>query len=112
MMVAHTVREGYARTFLATWVLAAGDVGDPLRYPGAADRTVQISGTFGGATVTLEGSLDGSNWLPLTDAKGAEIIVTAAALEAITELVMYVRPVVTGGAGTTVTVTLLMRTTL
>lgn len=106
-----TFVDGEGRTTIATWVLGAGDDGYPVRYAGAADRTVQIVGTFGGATVTLQGSLDGTNWATLTDAQGNAISVTSAALEAVTELVRYIRPVVTGGSGTDVTVLLLMRVT-
>lgn len=83
----------------------AGDTGAPTW--GCSNGV----GTFGGATVTLQGSLDGTNWATLTDAQGNAISVTSAALEAVTELVRYIRPVVTGGSGTDVTVLLLMRVT-
>jgi hypothetical protein len=110
-----TVTEGEARTFIATWTnLSTGDVGEPIRYAGAADRTVQVFGDFGGATVTLEGTLEQvpTTWLPLNDAQGNPIEITEARLEAITELVRQVRPVVAGGTGTAVTVMMLMRQTI
>jgi len=111
--IAPTIIDAEAQITIATWAgLATGDDGASIRYGGAADRTVQIVGTFGGATVTMQGSLDGTNWASLTDVQGNAIAVTAAALESITELVRYIRPVVTGGSGVSVTVMLLMRRTM
>lgn len=106
------ITDGEAQTVIATWSgMTGGDDGAPVRYAGAADRTAQVVGTFNGATVTLQGSLDGSNWASLTDAQGNAIAMTSAGLEAVTELVRYVRPVVTGGSGASITVMLMMRTT-
>lgn len=112
--IAATVAEGEARTFIVQWVLGAGDTGKPISYPGAADRTVQIFGTFGGATVAMQGTLELSptTWLPVTDAQGNAISATSNTLEAITELVRWIRPSVAGGTGTAVTILLLMRTTI
>jgi hypothetical protein len=111
--IAAVIVDGDARSYIVTWPgLAAGDTGSAVRYSGAADRTVQIFGTFGGATVALQGSLDGTHWSPLTDAQGTAIAATADALEIVTELVRFVRPAVTGGSGVSVTVILLMRTTI
>ena len=108
-----TLLDAEAQITIATWTgLETGDDGAAIRYGGAADRTVQIIGTFGGATVTMQGSIDGTNWATLTDAQGNAIAATAAALEAITELVRFIRPIVTGGAGVSVTVLLLMRRTI
>jgi len=107
-----SVAEGPAQSFIATWSgLATGDVGAPIDYVGHADRTVQVVGAFGGASVSLEGSLNGSHWSPLTDAQGNVISFTAAGIEAVTEMVLYIRPKVVGGAGTSVTVMLMMRKT-
>lgn len=108
------ITDGEGRTVIVRWALGPGDTGRPVRYGGAADRTVQIIGTFGGATVSMEGTLEdtATTWMPLTDAQGNAISATANALEAITELVRQIRPVVTGGTGTNVTVLLLMRLTM
>ena len=107
------VVEGDSRTFIATWNLSNGDTGAPIRYAGAVERTVQIIGTFGGATVSLEGTLElvPTTWLPVTDVQGSVISKTSAALETITELVRHIRPVVTGGSGSAITVLLMMRST-
>lgn len=100
--------------YLATWVLAQGEVGVPLSYTEAADRTIQVTGTFGGATVVLEGSLepDPINYATLTDPQGNGLSFSAAKIEAVSEVVNHIRPRVIGGDGTTsLTCTLLLRRT-
>lgn len=101
---------GVRGVYLATWAsMGNADTGAAVALGGGYDRSVQIEGTFGGATVTLQGSNDGSNWETLTDPQGNGIAKTAAALEAVTELTRYVRAITSGGAGTSVTVTMLIR---
>lgn len=96
---------------LITWTLANGDTGEPLEGVDFADRTVQISGTFGAAgSCTIEGSNDGAAWFALTDPQGNAITKTAAGLEVIEEGPRYLRPNVTAGDGTTnLTITLWAR---
>lgn len=91
--------------------LANGDSGAAITMPGSADRAVQITGTFGaGGTVVIEGTIDGTNYVTLTDPQGNAISKTAAAIEAISEIVSQIRPRVTAGDGTTaLTVTMIMR---
>lgn len=89
--------------------MTTNDVGAPVELPTFADRTAQMEGTFNGATVDLKGSLDGTNYRSLTDPQGNAISKTAAALEAVTEIVRYIRPEVSGGTTPSVTVTVLMR---
>lgn len=102
-------------TCLLTWTsLDSDDSGDPadmLDYP---SMTVAVSGTFGAAgSVTVQGSLDGTNWFAMTDAQGNAITKTSAGIEEIVEAPRYVRPLVTGGDGTTsLTVKILCRRVL
>jgi hypothetical protein len=86
-----------------TWSgLLNGDDGSPATFHDYPDRTVQFLGTFGtGGSITLEGSNNGTNWLPLTDPQGNAITKTAAAIEAVTETPRFIRPIVTAGDGTT-----------
>ena len=87
---------GDARLF--TWEgLTTGDVGTSLTYSGFRDRTVQVVGTFGGATAVLEGSNDGENWKTLTDPQGNPLSFNAAGLETVMEAPLFMRPAVTGG---------------
>lgn len=91
-----------------TWAnLTTGDTGDPVDYRAYTDRAVQVTGTFGGATVTIEGTIDGTNYATLTDPQGNALSITAAKIEQVAETVVKIRPAVTGGSGTSVTVSLL-----
>lgn len=87
-----------------TWTLTTADhTGDAIAYEDYADRTVQFTGTFGGATVVWEGSLDNTNFFTLTDPQTSPISKTAAALEAVTEAVNFARPRLSVvGAGATI----------
>ena len=100
---------------VTTWSpLAAGDSADPINLGVYSDRTVQVDGTFGGATVVLEGSLepDPINYATLTDPQGNGLSFSAAKIEAVSEVVNHIRPRVIGGDGTTsLTCTLLLRRT-
>lgn len=68
------------------------------------DLSVQVTGTFGGATVVLQGSNDGSTWATLTDHAGNAVSFTAAGLKSVAEATAYVRPLLSGGSGSTITV--------
>lgn len=96
--------------------LLQGDTGRGFELPQFADRSVQVSGTFGGATVTFEGTNEGTavsgatNYTTLTDPQGNAISKTSAAIEQIEEITRFFRPKVTGGDGTTsLTVTMLCK---
>lgn len=100
----------YHGVVLASWSgLLNGDDGAPLEAVGHADKTVQITGTFGvGGTIVIEGSNDGTNYATLTDPQGNAISKTAAAIEMIAEHTRYIRPRVTAGDGTTSLVVTMM----
>jgi hypothetical protein len=57
---------------VTTWtpLAAAGDVGQPLQRTDLADRSIQVTGTFAGATIVLEGSNDGANYFTLSNPAG------------------------------------------
>lgn len=78
------------------------DVGSAVEMGAWPDRSAQVIGTFGaGGTLIIEGSMDGTNYATLTDPQGNALSFTAAKIEAVTELVRYIRPKVTAGDGTT-----------
>lgn len=81
--------------------LAQNDSGGEVTWLQYADRSVQVSGTFGGATVVIEGSNDGTNWATLTDPQGNALNITSAKIEQVMEICLHVRPRVSGGDGTT-----------
>lgn len=101
-----------ASVVLLSWALSTANTdGLPFEMPEWADRTWQAVGSWGGATLSLQGSNDGSNWFVLSNAAGG----TAATLSAngglaSIELPRYVRPnLTTPGSGATVTVSLCAR---
>jgi hypothetical protein len=82
--------------------LANGDSGAPYGMTGFADRSAQISGTFGtGGTVLIEGSNDGTNYVTLSDPQGVAISKLAAGIFEISQIVKFIRPRVSAGDGTT-----------
>jgi len=95
-----------------TPLAASGDLGQPLQRTDLSDRSVQMTGTFAGATLVFEGSNDGVNYFTLSNPAGSALSFTAAGLMQITEATAWVRPRVTAGSGATLTVTLAARRTL
>lgn len=91
--------------------LLNGDDGAPVELATHADRSMQITGTFGvGGNVIVEGSNDGTNYAQLSTPASVAIAFTAAGIKGILELPRYIRPRVTAGDGTTTLVaTLLVR---
>lgn len=83
-----------------TLVGATSDVGAPLRLPsGGAQVAVHVTGTFGG-TLTMQGTIDGTNWFTLLTGPGGDAVTfTAAGYAEIATAVDAIRP----SAGTGVT---------
>lgn len=98
------------RSSVTTWVLDDNDLtGQALLMPGAPDRTVQVSGDFGGGTVVLEGSNLGSVWNTLHAPDGAELSFTTGAIAAVLENPAQIRPRLIGGSVATVVVSIASR---
>lgn len=90
---------------LRRWsAMTTGDNGEPIILTKFNDRTLHVTGTFGGATVAFEGSNDGIEYLPMRDVFNAVVSASEAKLITLTEVPLYVRPVVTGGTGTSVSI--------
>lgn len=87
---------------VTTWSgLGADDDGAPVRLAVYSDRSIQVTGTFGGASVTIGGSNDGVNYHALTGTDGNALTLTAACLKQIVELPVFIKPRVFGGDDTT-----------
>ena len=89
---------------LVTWtpLTSTNTGGDAWENRAFGDMAVQVSGTFGGATVLIEGSNDNSNWFTLNDPQGTALsIATSGKIETILEAPRYIRPTSSGGGGTT-----------
>lgn len=100
---------------IVTWALTTADpTGVGVEIPEWADRTIQFTGTWGGATAAFQGSNIDTDGLygNLSNAAGAAAITKTAdgAPIAVIELPRYVRPkLTTVGAGASVTATLMLR---
>lgn len=90
---------------------ATGDTINPFilsqQYGLAAG--VQVVGTFGGATVTIEISNDGTNWVTAKDLFNVNTVFTATGYAELTLSAAYIRPKITGGTGDSLTVIATLR---
>lgn len=75
-----------------------------LNGAGPVAASFQVTGTFGGATVALHGSNDDVSYFPLKDVAGAAIGLTAAGLVELSSAAIFIKPVITGGAGASLTI--------
>jgi hypothetical protein len=95
-----------------TWAgltVAANDVGEKFECPGAADRSVQLTGTLGtGGEVTMQGSnvaapadaFDSTDWAVLNDLDGNPLTLSAIGeLKQVREVSRWIRPFISGGDG-------------
>lgn len=88
--------------FVAQWEHITGsDVGAPLMGAQYTDKSVQVVGNFGAGTLEFQGSNNGVDWAVLTDPQGNNLNFTQPKIELVSEATVYVRPVVSGGDGTT-----------
>lgn len=97
--------------------LLQGDTGTPENLDRYPMHSVQIGGTFGGATVVVEGSDDGVTYATLTGenpAGGSDTLVSATSatrFDVQNVVPHFIRPRISGGDGTTsVTVTINSKT--
>lgn len=95
--------ESVVKFAFAAMTKTTDDVTVAIPFVQWADRSVQVTGTFGAAgNLRVEGSNDGgTTYATLTDPQGNALDFTAAKIEAITEIVELVRARVTAGDGTT-----------
>ena len=99
---------GDGSAFIASWgPCAAGDTCNPVSFPKHNDVSFQVAGTISGSTFTLQGSNDGTNYIGLRDPTSTTISFTAADIKAVLEHTRYVKPVITGGTASAITITML-----
>lgn len=107
MPVSYTVENVLGGVKIVTWTLSDGQDGTPFVSPVFADKAAHIYGTFGsGGTIKIQGSNDtlGSDYEVLNDPNGNPMTFTSAGIRQVLENTYFVRPIVTGGSGVTVTV--------
>lgn len=95
-------QEEVHRVHIASWLgMAQSDEGQPLGTSGSNDRSVQVVGSFDGASVEIHGSNDGINYSVLTDPQGINLSFNTSKIEFVTELTLFMKPVVVGGGVST-----------
>ena len=102
---------GYGNSAVQTvqWTpVTEADTCRPIQFPEFSDKSIQVSGTFGGASVALNGSNDGTNFAALRDPSSTTIAITQAGIKAVLENTWQVQPSVTGGSSQSLTITLLV----
>jgi len=91
--------------------IAAGDTFNAFtltqQYGLAA--SVQVVGTFGGSTVALEVSNDGTNWAPARGLDTTNITFTTSGYREFSLCAAYVRPSITGGTGSGLAIVMVLR---
>lgn len=97
---------------IVTWTaIANGDTATPF-LPVELDTaiaSVQVSGTFGGATLTLQQSNDGTNWFTAKTPTGDNVVATAAGMFEVSLSGLYIRPSISGGSSSSINVILVAR---
>lgn len=108
MTISHTTTAPEKGVAKSVWLaLASGTAtltGTPENYSRYQSITVQVKGTFAGATLSILGSQDGSNYQILNDSRGEgnALSFTGADVRTCTDVPQYVRPEITAAAsGTT-----------
>lgn len=101
--------DGSALKVVWTPVTSAGaDTCNAVHYPKHSVKSIQVTGTFGGASIAVNGSNDGTNFAALNTPANAAIAITAAKINAVLENTEYIQPASTGGTGSTVTISMLL----
>jgi len=102
----------YVSRSTTTWTdLSTADTATSIDVSGLGGvvGVFEVNGTFGSATIVLQGSIDGTNWYVLEDVQGTAISATAAAMFEFDTEVTSIRPSSSGGTADDVTVTLTYR---
>jgi hypothetical protein len=81
--------------------LEAGDTAGATSHVITPDASIQVSGEFDGATVTIKGSNDGSVWFTLNDTRGVALTFAAAGLRQVLEVCKFLKPELAGGGAST-----------
>ena len=91
--------------------LTESDAASPFTIEGLMGSAgcVQVTGTFGSATVVLQASNDGSNWVTLKDTAGNAISFTSAGMAEFSTAALYLRPSASGGSSQDLDITMVLR---
>ncbi len=108
MTLAMTTGKSHARR-IATWTgeTTAANASVPRYAPltSLATASVQVGGTFGSATVVLQGSNDGVTYATLKDLQGNNLSFTSAGYAEFSSGAAFIKPSISGGTGDSINVT-------
>lgn len=100
--------KGDGSAMLAVWqATTESDSFAPVKMPEYTARSISIQGTFGGATVVVNGSLDGTNYTGLSNPAGNAISKTSAAVVGVVESTVYYQPAASSGSSQSLVVSML-----
>jgi len=94
---------------LVVWpAMGNADTGTPFETKWHRDFCLTVIATaYGAATIALEGSNDGTNYVTMADPQGNALsFTTGNKIEQLLEVPRYIRPVTSGGTGTNIAVQL------
>ncbi len=98
-VIHENLARGNLRVHWVTPLTATDTEGQAMNAPMYATKSVAVTGTFDGATVTMQGSIDGTNYVTLHDQQGNNCAFTTAGIKNILENPPFIKPVKTGGSG-------------
>lgn len=102
------VGRGDDSALLVVWTpVTEADSCAAVSLPEYGDKSIQVVGTFGSASVAVQGSNDGTNFEALNDPSSTAIGITAAGIKAVLENTVYVKPVASGGSSQSLTINML-----
>jgi len=109
--IAHSLTRVGENHRLITWEnVTEADTFQPFENArNIRSAVLQIGGTFGAATVVLNGSNDNTVYAGLSDHNAAAISSTAASINYVQESPLYFKPSASGGLAQSLTVKLLLR---
>ncbi len=111
-VVAATVKAvgvGNEACLLATWAaIGDSDTCTPVSFPDFPDRSVHAWGTFSSASIAVQGSNNGgTSFASLRDPTSTTIALTSEGIKAVLENTQQIKPVTSGGSGSSVSVAIL-----
>lgn len=90
---------------VARWgPIASGDTSLPFKCSRWSDMTLQSWGTFGGATLVIQGTnaeVNENQWVTLNDVAGTAMSFTAGSMNVLREAPRFLRWLLTGGGAST-----------
>lgn len=94
---------------LVIWTpVTEADTCAAVSFPDLTDRSVHVYGTFGSASVAIQGSNNnGASFVALNDPGGSAIAITSEKIKAILENSQQIKPVATGGSAQSLSVAIL-----